>query len=207
MAIKINKKIIFSLIIIILLLIAGGVFCWQNREIKGSPEDYVVKETPEGKIVENKKAGLTVKVPEGWIEEKIEIEESSMIFYSPDAEGYRPNKKTPPLKTGCVIEIGIMYKKINFEEIKTRSKISLDELIDRVIKDVGIERNELTSSRRGQKVSYARAVISYLAVNQLGRSASDVARKLAISGMGVGKCVQRGNKILDKPGIMKEYLA
>ena len=40
-----------------------------------------------------------------------------------------------------------------FEEIKTRSKISLDELIDRVIKDVGIERNELTltSSRRGQK--------------------------------------------------------
>jgi len=94
-----------------------------------------------------------------------------------------------------------------FEEIKTRSKISLDELIDRVIKDVGIERNELTSSRRGQKVSYARAVISYLAVNQLGRSASDVARKLAISGMGVGKCVQRGNKILDKPGIMKEYLA
>jgi len=28
-----------------------------------------------------------------------------------------------------------------------------------------------------------------------------------MSGMGVGKCVQRGNKILDKPGIMKEYLA
>jgi len=37
------------------------------------------------------------------------------------------------------------------EEIKTRSKISLDELIDRVIKDAGIGRNELTSSRRGQK--------------------------------------------------------
>jgi len=127
MAIKINKKIIFSLIIIILLPIAGGVFCWQNREIKGSPEDYVVKETPEGKIVENKKAGLTVKVPEGWIEEKIEIEESSMIFYSPDAEGYRPNKKTPPLKTGCVIEIGIMYKKINFEEIKTEIEESHKE--------------------------------------------------------------------------------
>jgi len=69
-----------------------------------------------------------------------------------------------------------------FEEIKTRSKISLDELIDRVIKDVGIERNELILSRRGQKVSYARAVISYLAVNQLGRSASDVARKLGMSG-------------------------
>lgn len=93
------------------------------------------------------------------------------------------------------------------EEIKTRSKISLDELIDKVIKNVGIEHNELTSSRRGQKIRYARAVISYLAVNQLGCSASYVARKLGMSGMGVGKCVQRGNEILDKPGIMQEYLA
>jgi len=36
---------------------------------------------------------------------------------------------------------------------------------------------------------------------------SDVARKLRISGMGVGKCVDRGKKIFDKPEIIKEYLA
>jgi hypothetical protein len=30
---------------------------------------------------------------------------------------------------------------------------------------------------------------------------------LRISGMGVGKCVDRGKKILDKPEIIKEYLA
>jgi hypothetical protein len=29
---------------------------------------------------------------------------------------------------------------------------------------------------------------------------------LRISGMGVGKCVDRGKKILDKPEIIKEYL-
>jgi len=117
MAIKINKKIIFSLIIV-LLLIGGGFFWWQGREIKGSPEDYVIKETEEGKFVENKKAGLTVKVPEGWEVEKIEVMEGSMIFYSPDAEGYRPAKIKPPLKKGCIIEVATAYKKTNFEEIK-----------------------------------------------------------------------------------------
>jgi len=35
---------------------------------------------------------------------------------------------------------------------------------------------------------------------------SDVARKLRISGMGIGKCVDRGKKILDKPEMIKEYL-
>ena len=49
-----KKKIVIP-IIVILILAAGGIFWWQNREIKGSPEDYVIKETEEGKIVENKK--------------------------------------------------------------------------------------------------------------------------------------------------------
>jgi len=65
-----NKKIVIPIIIVVLILVGGGFFWWQWREIKGSPDDYVIKETPEGKIVENKKAGLTVKVPEGWIEEQ-----------------------------------------------------------------------------------------------------------------------------------------
>jgi len=113
-----NKKIVIPIIIVVLILVGGGVFWWQGKEIKGSPEDYVIKETPEGKIVENKKAGLTVKIPEGWIEEKIEVEEGSMIFYSPDAEGYRSDKIRPPLKKGCAIEVAVGYKKTNFEEIK-----------------------------------------------------------------------------------------
>lgn len=38
--------------------------------------------------------------------------------------------------------------------------------------------------------------ISYLAVNQVGYNASEVARKLRISRMGVGKYVDRVKKIL-----------
>lgn len=43
-------------------------------------------------------------------------------------------------------------------------------------------------------------------VNYLGRTASEVARELRISGMGVGKCVGRGKRMLDKEEIMREYL-
>ena len=58
-----KKKIIIALVLILIAL--GGFFYWQNREIKGSPDDYVIKETAEGIFVENKKAGLKVKSPEG----------------------------------------------------------------------------------------------------------------------------------------------
>jgi len=61
-----SKKVIFSLIVI-LILAGGGFFWWrQGREIKGSPEDYVIKETAEGRFVENRKARLSIKAPEGW---------------------------------------------------------------------------------------------------------------------------------------------
>ncbi|MDO8435788.1 MAG: hypothetical protein Q7S82_00155 [bacterium] len=113
-----NKKAVF-IFAIILILGAGGFFLWQEREIKGSPDDYIIKEITDGKIVENKKAGLSVKVPEGWEVEKIEAEEGSVAFYFPNTEGEQRNEiVSPPLKNGCIIEISVVYKKMNFEEIE-----------------------------------------------------------------------------------------
>jgi len=119
------KKIIF-LVLIILLISAGGFFWWwQNREIKGSPEDYVIKETAEGKIVENKRAGLIVKAPEGWDTQKIEFLEGSVVFDTPDTEGvWRNEMISPPLRKGCGIETAVVYKKINFEDLKNEIKNS-----------------------------------------------------------------------------------
>lgn len=68
----------------------------------------------------------------------------------------------------------------------------------KVTTDVDVDMHMLKSSKRNRKVSHARAVISYLAVNELGCRASEVARKLRISGMAVGKCVESGKKLLDK---------
>ena len=109
-------------IIILLLLAAGGVFLWlENREIKGSPDDYVIKETAEGRIVENKKAGLTVKVPNGWEVEKIEQLEGSVVLHTQDLEGEeKSGMPSPPLTKGCGVETAVVYEKMDFEELKEK---------------------------------------------------------------------------------------
>lgn len=113
-----KKQKLIILAIIILVLVGGGLFYWQNREIKGSPEDYVIKETSAGVFVENKKAGLTIKVLEGWEVKKIELLEGSVVFYTSDIEGKKQDEiVTPPLEKGCGIEIAVVYKKMDFEEI------------------------------------------------------------------------------------------
>ena len=117
-----KKKIVIS-IVVILILVGGGFFWWQGREIKGSPEDYIIKETEEGKFVENKKAGLTVKVPEGWIEKKIELLEGSVVLTTQDIEGrWEDEMIKPPLKKGCGIETAVIYKKMNFNILKEEIK-------------------------------------------------------------------------------------
>lgn len=117
------KKIIF--LVIIILILSGGFFWWwwEVREIKGSPEDYIIKETPEGKIIENQKAGLTVKAPEGWETQKIEFGEGSVAFDTQDVKGvWRNEMVNPPLEKGCIIETAIVYREMNFDEIKTEVK-------------------------------------------------------------------------------------
>ena len=119
-----NRKVVFIFGVILILAASGGFFWWKNGEIKGSPEDYIVKETEEGKIVENKKAGLTVNVPDNWEGTRIkDIEEGSFIIQTSDVEGKKNNDVVmPPLTKGCGIEIGINYKKLSFEEIEQSVK-------------------------------------------------------------------------------------
>jgi len=139
--ITMKKKIIITLVLILIAL--GGFFYWQNREIKGNPDDYVIKETEEGIFVENKKAGLTVKVPEGWEGEKIKtIEEGSFIIQTLDIEGKNNNNGVmPPLTKGCGIEITINYKKMNLEEIEQDAKeiytrlVLIDQRFEKIIID------------------------------------------------------------------------
>jgi len=119
-----NKKVIFVFVIFLILSAGGFFYWWGNREIKGSPEDYVIIETEEGKFVENKKAGLVVRVPEGWEAEKIELfEEGSAVIQTLDIEGEkRDGVAVLPLTRGCGIEITITYKALNFDEIKKEAR-------------------------------------------------------------------------------------
>ena len=153
------KKIIFLGLIILLILVgAGGFFWWwQNREIKGSPEDYVIKETAEGKIVENKRAGLVVKVPEGWETEKVKFEEGAINFYSPDIEiELREEKIVLPIKKGCLIQANVVYKKMDFEQIKEEVKythywlgIKSEEFEEITIKNYPAIKNTFDTHKEG----------------------------------------------------------
>ena len=84
--------------------------------------------------------------------------------------------------------------------------ISLVELISRVCAKFGIRVKDLVSKSRKRQLSQARGVVCYLAVDELGYSGDDVARRLRISGRGVSDCRERGKKILDNPKIISEYL-
>jgi len=60
-----QKRIIIS-IIVILILIGGLFWWWEKRKPKTLADYIIVKETPEGKIVENTKEKISIKVPEDW---------------------------------------------------------------------------------------------------------------------------------------------
>jgi len=126
-----KKKILIPIFVVLFLAVVGGGFFWwwQRREIKGSPQDYVIKETEEGKFVENKKAGLTVKVPEGWEAEKMEVEEGFVVLYPLYAPFERQNGRIKlPLEDGCIIDVGVVYEKMDFTDIKIDIRYTLSVL-------------------------------------------------------------------------------
>jgi hypothetical protein len=114
-----RKSFVFGLIIILILLL-GGFFLWQNRKITGSPDDYIIKETIGKKNVYNKKAGINIETPENWTIKKMEaddgLEEGAIVLFSPEAE--KELQKALPLEKGCLIFLKTLYEKFNLDEIK-----------------------------------------------------------------------------------------
>jgi len=120
-----NKRTVLILVSLLFLVAVIGVIIWWNfgRKIKGSPNDYIITETNEGIFIENKKAGIVMKAPNGWKAQKIELLEGSISFNSPDIEGVLRNGMiNPPLIKGCAIGAGVIYKKMSFDEIKKEIK-------------------------------------------------------------------------------------
>jgi len=117
-----KKKIIILIVIILILVAGGGFFWWQKRETPiekweaakvSREEDYkVTKETPEEKIVENKKMGLIYKIPKDWILEKGD----PTTFYSPDTEF--KGKRSDILEKGCKMYVWASYVKTNLDTLK-----------------------------------------------------------------------------------------
>ena len=194
-----RKKFIIFLIIILLLIVAGGVFWWwQKREIKGSPEDYVIKETTEGKFVENKKAGLTARVPEGWTSQIIEFQGISVAIESPDIEGERRYDITkPPFKKGCGIEITVAYEKTNFNE--------LTKIIKEINTESGVEPSELEiitiNNRQCLKNTFESSVIGPSMTVYFIQDAKIFGFALRMAPNEKERCIQEFNKFLETVSI------
>ena len=118
-----KKKIVIPLIFVSIFFlgaaITGYAHWWVRNCKKGSVDDFVIKETPEGKIVENKREKLTFKIPDGWKIEKDSLgyepgteEEWRVNLYSPDIEYIDfphpiPADQLPPMfKKGCYFSVG-----------------------------------------------------------------------------------------------------
>jgi hypothetical protein len=119
---KFPKRVLVLVVgILALLLLSGGVFLFLNREIKGKPSDYVIKDTVQGKIIENKRAGFSAQVPDQWEAKRIEVEEGSAVLTTPIIEGVMNNNiVSPPLNKGCGIEFSVVYEKFSLKEIEEK---------------------------------------------------------------------------------------
>lgn len=82
----------------------------------------------------------------------------------------------------------------------------MDELIKRVCEDTRISTQDLLSSKRKPKISNTRAIISYLAAIELRYTGVKIASGLRLSEKSVGKCIERGQKLLDNDKELLEYL-
>jgi len=100
----------------------------------------------------------------------------------------------------------ILQEANELEERKTDYGVGLDELIMRVTGDIGIDIEDLLSSKREQKISYARGIISYLAAVKLGYNGTSLAKVLRMSRKSVSRSIKRGKQILDNNQKMLEYL-
>ena len=112
---------------LVLLIAKLGPFGEEKEEFVSQPttwsqkEDYVIKETPEGKFVINEKAGLSFKVPKGWRVEmdREEKKANSAGGYWIDLFGLDGKlNEDGLLEKGCGMGIYVEFQKSNVDLVK-----------------------------------------------------------------------------------------
>jgi len=92
-------------------------------------------------------------------------------------------------------------------EKNSSQRIPLAEVITKVGFYLDLEVKSILSSSRRKEVSEARSIISRLALEDMGYSASEVARALDISRVSVARCLERGKKVVDKYEELRDSMA
>ena len=74
----------------------------------------------------------------------------------------------------------------------------IDKLIGYICRELELDERLLFSKGRNNKISYAKALVCYFAVRELGLSTSAVAARLTISQPAVSQSVKRGELLREK---------
>lgn len=88
-----------------------------------------------------------------------------------------------------------LYRSEKLLERKYRPRKTIDDLIKAVAEEVGVSPELICSGSRQRKLSEARAIFAYMAVEETGYSASHVARFLGVKRMSVHQAVIRGETL------------
>ena len=80
---------------------------------------------------------------------------------------------------------------------KTLRRVPLFELVDKISGFLETEKDEVMSGNRKQKNCYARDLISFIAVQNMGYKFHDIARVLNIHPVTAGRCAEKGKKLVD----------
>ena len=92
----------------------------------------------------------------------------------------------------------VLQKSERLLEKKYKPKQTIDDLIAVVADKVGISPELICSGSRQRKYSEARALVAYMAVEETGHSAAEVARHLGVRRVNVLRSAKKGRKIGNK---------
>jgi putative transposase len=109
------------------------------------------------------------------------------------------------LGSGDFVNEALMKAGADWEKGKANRR-PLAQLIGKVASHLDLKETSIISASRKGKISEARGIICYLAVNDLGYSAAEVAHALDLKRVSAGQCVTRGAKLLDKNVDLRDTL-
>ena len=92
----------------------------------------------------------------------------------------------------------VLQKSERLLEKKYKPKRPIDELIESVAERLGLKPKLICSGSRQKKIAEARALVAYLAVEETGHSAAEVARHLGVRRVNVLRAAKKGLKIGNK---------
>jgi len=203
-------------VIVLLLLAAGGVFWWWSTKEEETEEgetfyeiefakEYTIRDTSEGKVVENKEEGFFAMVPDGWVVKQYAEE---LVLFSPEIEFNEHGDfilESAKEKGGCGVSIEIKKCKKVDPEIETDAEV-LRHLIAE-IKENPIETETkkqrvvmIDNKSALEKITLQKGEVKYILVEI---PVDNIVYSFSTGVIFAEKCIQEFNKVLQTVEIRK----